>query len=195
MSRSVVLTGGPGAGKSALSAHFARRFPHRFVPVPEAATQVYALRKTRWDKLDADGRREVQRHIYRLQLQQEQTLRQAHPERILLLDRGTVDGAAYWPDGPADYWQALGTSAQAELQRYDQVIWLQSSAAIGVYDGSHSNACRFEDAAAALDCGQRLRQVWQAHRHFHAVEAYPTLEGKIAAVERLLGLHNPLGQA
>lgn len=104
-------------------------------------------RRTRWDWVDAAGRRDLQRRIYRLQREQEDRAASRHPNKILILDRGTVDGAAYWPDGPDAYWAEMGTTLEAELARYDHVIWMQTAAAIGIYDGSDSNSCRFEDSA------------------------------------------------
>src|SRR3712207_2922358 len=98
--RRVVLTGGPGAGKTVVSAAIARADPSRFALVPEAATQVYDALRTRWDLLDLEGRRDVQRRIYRLQREQEERLARNFPGKVLLLDRGTIDGAAYWPEGP-----------------------------------------------------------------------------------------------
>ena len=52
----IVLTGGPGAGKSVISKRLAAEHPDRFVRVPEAATQVYDHLQTRWDRLDLPGR-------------------------------------------------------------------------------------------------------------------------------------------
>ena len=159
--------------------------------VPEAATQVYQSLGTRWDLQDVSGRREIQRRIYRLQLQQETELAAANPGKALLLDRGSVDGSAYWPDGPDSYWHELGTTADSELNRYDAVIWLESCAVLGVYDGSASNPCRHEDAAGAIATGRRLHAVWQAHRRFHSVPAYPDLEQKIVAVRAILDAFLP----
>ena len=185
-SRRIVLTGGPGAGKTVVSNEIIRRHPDRFVLVPEAATQVYAALQTRWDRLDLEGRRDVQRRIYRHQRLQEDQIGLAHPDKILLLDRGTIDGAAYWPDGPEAYWQDLGTTHDTELSRYDAIIWMQTSAALGLYDGDASNTCRFEDPAAAIQSGQFLIHLWGGHPHLQNVQAYPDLEDKIAVVENLL---------
>jgi len=182
----IVLTGGPGAGKTVVAQTIARRRPDRFILVPEAATQVYAMLSTRWDRLDPEGRRDVQRQIYRVQVEQEQRFAAAHAEKVLLLDRGTIDGAAYWPEGPDDYWRDLGTNLRDELNRYDQVIWLETSAVLGMYDGSDSNFCRFEDAAGAIRSGEMLRGLWSGHPKLGLVSACPTLAGKIAAVEALL---------
>jgi predicted ATPase len=182
----IVLTGGPGSGKTVVSNAIAQALPARFVVVPEAATQVYSKARTRWDLVDAIGRRELQRQIYFLQRRQEDLFAARHPNRILLLDRGTIDGAAYWPDGPEAYWADLGTSLAAELARYDHVVWMQTAAAIGIYDGSDSNACRFEDAAAAVASGEVLARLWSGHPHFHRNAAYRSLDDRIAEVRKML---------
>jgi predicted ATPase len=182
----IVLTGGPGAGKTVISAAIAAARPDRFVLVPEAATQVYDALQTRWDRLDLVGRRDVQRRIYHLQREQEDALSRTAPDKILLLDRGTIDGAAYWPEGPDDYWRDLGTTASAELDRYDAIIWLQTSAALGLYDHDASNPCRFEHPEAAIASGNLLKLLWGGHPRVHHVDAYPSLEEKIEAVRRVL---------
>src|SRR3954471_20025295 len=135
--RRVVLTGGPGAGKTLISHRIASAHSDRFVLVPEAATQVYDALQTRWDKLDLPGRRDVQRKIYALQVDQETRTASANPDKILLLDRGTIDGAAYWPEGAEDYWRDVESTLEKELARYNAVIWMESAAALGqtFYDG------------------------------------------------------------
>src|SRR3954447_16368972 len=171
--RRVVLTGGPGAGKTVISHRIAAAHPDRFVLVPEAATQVYDALQTRWDKLDLPGRRDVQRKIYALQVDQEDRTASANPDKILLLDRGTIDGAAYWPEGPEDYWRDVQSTPQRELSRYDAVIWMESAAALGsaFYDGDASNPRRFEDAAGAIEAGRLLLDLWRDHRYLKHVGA------------------------
>jgi len=184
MSR-IVLTGGPGSGKTVISARLAQSFPEKFVLVPEAATQVYDALKTRWDRLDLPGRRDVQRRIYQLQVDQENRTAQSNPGKILLLDRGTIDGAAYWPEGPEDYWRDVGTALESELTRYSAVIWMESAAALGheFYDGDSSNFCRFEDAQAAIESGKQLLKLWGGHPNLSHVGAFAQIDEKIAAVQ------------
>lgn len=180
--RRIVLTGGPGAGKTVISQTLVDRFPDRFVRVPEAATQVYSDLATRWDKLDTAGQKRVQRLIFAHQIHQENAVALAHPDQTLLLDRGTIDGAAYWPDGPAAYWVDLGTTLAAQLSRYDQVIWLETAAALGIYDGDQSNPVRFETPADAVASGQVLRELWRDHANLYHIGAFVTLEDKVQAV-------------
>lgn len=178
----IVLTGGPGAGKSVISNRLAELEPERFVRVPEAATRVYDLIQTRWDRLDTEGRHDVQRRIYHLQLQTEKAFESK--KGILILDRGTIDGAAYWPEGSDDYWRDLHTNLESELARYDAVIWLQTAAALDLYDGDASNFCRFENAPAAIASGELLLRLWGGHRRLRVVKAFANLDEKVAAVRQ-----------
>jgi predicted ATPase len=183
--KKVVLTGGPGAGKTVISTRLAALEPIRFLQVPEAATRVYDILQTRWDRLDIEGQRNVQRRIYHLQIDTENAY-QTH-DRVLILDRGTIDGSAYWPDGPDDYWKDLNTNLSNELNRYDAVIWLQTSAVLDLYDGEASNFCRFENAPAAIASGELLLRLWGGHPNLKLVKAFPTLDEKVAAVRQILG--------
>lgn len=188
----IVLTGGPGAGKTVVTAALLSRLPDRLILVPEAATAVYLKLDTRWDRLDTAGRRRVQTMMYQHQLEQEARFAAEHPNAVLLLDRGTVDGAAYWPDGDAAFWPAVGTTHAAELARYDAVLWLETAAALGIYDGAASNEVRFEDAAGAVESGRTLLRLWHGHPNLHHVGAFVSVQDKVSAVvEVISGLINP----
>jgi predicted ATPase len=180
----IVLTCAPCSGKTAVSTALAAALPNLIV-VPEAATQVYSSDGSRWDRLDLAGQKDRQRRIYQLQVAQETAAARRHPGKDLLLDRGTLDGAAYWPDGPDAYWQEMGTTRQAELARYDRVILMETSAALGVY-APESNACRFEDATGAIANGRLLARLWAGHPSLITIPAFPSLEEKIAAVKQIL---------
>lgn len=185
--KKIVLTGGPGAGKSVVCAALAKADPARIVLVPEAATQVYESLGSRWDRMDIAGRKDAQRRIYRLQVEQENRLgAAAQPGQILLLDRGTVDGAAYWPDGPDAYWNDLNTSLESELARYDAVILLETAAVLGIYDGDQSNAVRFEAPDAAIESGRLLHRLWGAHKNLRKVNAFTDIEHKIMGVKEIV---------
>ncbi len=128
----------------------------------------------------------MQRKIYRLQVDQEDRTLANNPGKILLLDRGTIDGAAYWPEGPEDYWRDVGSTLEIELKRYDAVILLESSAALGLYDGDTSNVRRFEDAQGAIESGKLLLGLWGGHPNLKHVGAFSKLEDKVAAVKEIL---------
>ena len=42
--------------------------------------------------------------------------------RVVLCDRGTVDGVADWPDDVETFWDAMGTTHDEQLARYATVI-------------------------------------------------------------------------
>lgn len=180
-----MISGAPASGKTTIVTELARRHADLLI-VPEAATQHYSTIGRTWDKLDLDARREAQRAIYRLQVKQEADAERTAGDRTIVLDRGTVDGSAYWPDGPAAYWADLGTTHAAELARYGRVILLETAAAIGIYDGSASNNVRFEDPAAAVENGRLLATLWAGHPDLHVVPARPDWSEKLAAVEKLI---------
>ena len=185
--RKIVITGGPGSGKTVITQRVAQLDP-RFIAVPEAATQFYTMLQTRWDRLDLAGRHDAQRRMYDLQREQESRISAAHPDKILLLDRGTVDGAAYWPEGPEAFWRDRNTTHAAEVARYDAVFLLETAATIGLYDGDASNAVRFETGDAAIAAGNLLRELWSGHPQLHFIAAYEKFEEKIAAVRNVLEL-------
>ena len=52
---------------------------------------------------------------------------------VVLCDRGTVDGEAYWP-GPGDLWSAVGATLPEQLERYGAVIRLRTPSLEGGYN-------------------------------------------------------------
>jgi LmbE family N-acetylglucosaminyl deacetylase len=81
---------------------------------------------------------------------------------IMLCDRGTVDGSAYWP-GPGDLWSAVGTTREEQLARYHTVIHLRTPSADGGYN--HANRLRTESAAEAALLDARIVDAWKGHPH------------------------------
>jgi len=182
----IVLTGAPGSGKTTIARTLAEARPDSYLHVPEAATQTYTALMTRWDKLDDAGRRDAQLRIYTLQISQEAASIEQARGRVILLDRGTIDGAAYWPDGPERYWETLQSSHARELSRYDLVLMLESVAALGQYDGDKSNSTRFESAQESLENAKVLEKLWNPHPNLIRIAATRDLPDKLAAVERAI---------
>lgn len=100
----------------------------------------------------------------------------------MLCDRGTVDGAAYWPKGilvnliqiffhetlrylgTDDFFNAFNTSLEAELARYDGVLFFDSAActqnAINGTMLEGGNPHRREEEQEARDLNTKLKQLW-----------------------------------
>ena len=135
----IVLTGGPGGGKTTAADLFRREIGEGVVIVPEAATMMFSggfPRHQQQDSLQA-----VQRAIYHVQRNLEDIQATQYPERILLCDRGTIDGAAYWPGDSNLFFEEQDSSLEQELSRYDGVIFFES-AAVGGLDIEGGNPAR-----------------------------------------------------
>lgn len=162
----IAVTGGPGGGKTTAADLFRREIGDRVVVVPESATLLFGGGFPRYDEPSA--REAAQRAIFNVQRNLEDVQAVAFPDRILICDRGTVDGQAYWPDGSGDFFAAMGTTREAELGRYDAVIFFET-AAVGGLDIEGGNPTRIESIHQAVELDRRLRSVWAAHPRFTLV--------------------------
>ena len=180
--RRIVLTGGPGAGKTAFLELVRQSFCAHVRVLPEAAGLLFGGGFPREDAVE--GRRAAQRAIFHVQRELE-VVASIHDSAIVLCDRGTVDGVAYWP-GPSDFWSSVGTTAEAELGRYDAVIHLRTPTQAGGYN--HENPLRIESAATAAEIDDRILAAWQAHPRRWVVESSPHFLSKAErAIEILRG--------
>lgn len=181
--RRVVLTGGPGAGKTALLELIRRSLCSHVKVLPEAAGVVFGGGFPRED--DPACRRAAQRAIFYVQRELEVT-GDNHDPAIVLCDRGTVDGLAYWPGPPDEFWSSIHTTLEVELARYHAVIHLRTPAAERGYN--HQNPLRTESAAAAADIDSRILQAWERHpRRFVVESAAEFLDKAARALEILRG--------
>lgn len=162
----IVLTGGPGGGKTTAVDLFRREIGIRAVVVPEAATILFGGGFPR--VADPGAREATQRAIFSVQRNLEDVQAVLYPDRVQLCDRGTVDGAAYWPDGPDAFFSTQGTTLAAELARYDAVLFFET-AAIGDIAIEGGNRYRVESNAEAVALDGRLRALWVGHPEFHLV--------------------------
>jgi predicted ATPase len=141
--RRVVLTGGPGAGKTAVLELIRQAFCIHVKVLPEAAGIVFGGGFPRGTHPEL--RRAAQRAIFHVQRELERQATVGNPV-VVLCDRGTIDGLAYWV-GPDDYWSSLGTTLEEQLARYDAVIHLRTPG-------------RLQSAQPASD-----RDAWRGRHH------------------------------
>lgn len=174
--RVIVVTGGPGGGKTTALDLFQRELKTAVKIVPEAATMLFG------HGLDRDARdgssKLLQCSIYRMQVALEAIFHDFYPDRLLICDRGTLDGLAYWPDDERGYFESLGTTHEAEAARYGAVIFFQTAAIHGE-DVKSNNPYRTEDARTAVALDDRLRRVWERHPEFHFIPAELSFMSKI----------------
>lgn len=159
----IALTGGPGGGKTTAADLFRREIGERVVVVPESATLLFSGGFPRSGELHA--RRSAQRAIYHVQTHLEDVQSALYPDRILLCDRGTLDGAAYWPGEASEFFAAVHSTEERELARYDAVIFFET-AAVGGIAIEGGNPTRIETVEEALALDHELRRLWSKHPRF-----------------------------
>jgi len=175
----IVLTGGPGAGKTA-ALELARLHVCEHVAIlPESASMLFQGRFPR--SPEPEVRRAAQRAIYHVQRELETATAAMAHVTILLCDRGTVDGAAYWP-GPDTLWSAVGTTRDAEIARYDTVIHMRTPER---HAYNHDNPVRIETSAEAARIDARIAEVWSGHPNYAVV---PSTESFVTKAEHALSL-------
>lgn len=176
----IAVTGGPGGGKTTAADLFRREIGDRVVVVPESATLLFSGGFPRSGEPHA--RRAAQQAIYHVQTNLEDVQSALYPDRILLCDRGTIDGAAYWPGTPEAYFEAVGSTHERELARYDTVLFFES-AAVGGLSVEGGNPTRVESIAEAAALDGVLRALWAKHHSFVVIPHCASFVQKV-----LLGL-------
>ena len=184
--RRIVLTGGPGAGKTAVLEMVRTSLCQHVHVLPEAASIVFGGGFPRHG--DPTCRRAAQRAIVHLQRELE-VVGGEHNAAIVLCDRGTIDGLAYWPDPVEDFWESAGTTLEAELARYDCVIHLRTPALGRGYN--HVNPVRTESAHDAAEIDERILGAWSGHQRRFVVDATGEFLDKAAQALRLLRAELP----
>jgi predicted ATPase len=153
---SVVITGGPCAGKTEVCRFLGEAFPGG-VLVPEAATQLILDGKSE-DSLGLEG---FQRAVYERQLVLEHAGRAKG--LLLLCDRGLLDGLAYFPRLLA----CLDVSQEEVLGRYAMVIQVEVIRDPRAYSLHFSNnPARHEDHARALALERALERIYEGHPNY-----------------------------
>jgi len=163
----IVITGGPGAGKTALLEVLRKTTCEHVGFVQEAASILYGggFPRSNEKAILCAG----QRAIFHVQRELEGIVDPG--VRVAVCDRGTLDGLAYWPGDEDEFFRSLGIRREDELKRYDVVIHLRTPRDGHGY--GHTNPLRIEtsDEAAAID--ERIVHAWRGHPHRHFIDAAP----------------------
>ncbi len=179
----VVVTGGPGGGKTAVLEMARRYFCQHVAIAPEAASIVFGGGFPRSDS--PKGRRAAQRAIFHVQKSMEAIAVENLQSAVILCDRGTLDGLAYWPGSRRSFFEEFEIDFKRELTRYSAVIHVEAPALAWGYE---KNRIRNESVAQAQEIDQRIARAWQGHPRIMNVTAQAGFLDKLAcAIELLRG--------
>ena len=164
--KKIVLTGGPSGGKTTALSILKETFGSQIELVQEAATLIYSGGFPRKDGSAAHVEA-AQRIIFFSVHQLDQLAEVTSNAELIICDRGSIDGAVYWPHGPEDFFKAMGSSLEAELARYDAVLHLSPPTNPAFYQSTH---VRTESLHQAFEIDEKILQIWATHPNRLIVE-------------------------
>lgn len=183
----VAVTGGPGAGKTAVLEIARRSLCSHVSVLPEAASIVFGGGFPRRPSVPA--RCAAQRAIFQVQTELERVLLDEKRAAIGLCDRGTVDSVAYWPEPIDDLWRDVHSDEATQLARYSAVIHLRTPSDVMGYD--HSNPLRTERVEDALHIDHLIELAWARHPNRHFVDSDLSFVDKADHALRLIRAELP----
>lgn len=167
--RLVAIAGGPGEGKTALLELARNTFCEHVIVLPAGASVVLAGGFPR--RASGAGRRALQRAVYHVQRELERLVIEEARAAVVLCEKGTLDGLAYWPGTESSFWKEIGTTREAELGRYAAVVHLSGRAL----------PCRRDPRRGAI--AARLADAWRGHPRELRIEGSGAfLQGATAAL-------------
>ena len=182
----VVLTGGPGAGKTAVLEVVQRQLCRHVLVLPEAASILWRGQFPRHATIP--GRKAAQRAIVRIQLEMQRMTIEEGRAALIVCDRGTLDGLAYWPGTEGEYFEDIGSSKPRELARYATVIHMRTPS---LHHGYTSTQYRIETAAEAAAIDLRIDAAWSGHPHQVIVDSDDDFVAKLQRALELIRAEVP----
>lgn len=157
--KKIVLTGGPSGGKTTALSILKETFGGQIELVQEAATLIYSGGFPRKDGSRAHV--EAAQHIIFYTVHQlEQLAELTSNAQLIICDRGSIDGAVYWPGGPEDFFHAMGSTLEQELARYDAVLHLSPPPQKDFYQSTN---VRTETREQAFEIDEKILKIWEKH--------------------------------
>lgn len=178
----VVLTGGPGAGKTAVLEVLRKTLCESVAVLPEAASILFSGGFWRLDSDEAV--QSTQRAIYHVQNELQNIFFKSTQWGLGLCDRGTLDGLAYWPSSQSEFFEQLNTTKARELAKYVAVIHLRVPTLTNGYN--HQNPVRIESAQRAMEIDQQIAEVWRSHPQYFEVPSSSDFAEKIRQTSKLV---------
>ncbi len=154
----IVLTGGPGAGKTAVLEMLRRIVCPHVAMLPESAGILFG--GGFWRLSSNTARKAAQRSIFHVQEQLEVMASEESLFKSAVCDRGTLDGIAYWPGDVENFLTDLKVDREKELNKYDMVIHLKVPAKEAY---TLANPLRTETHDQALAVDLKIEKAWSGH--------------------------------
>ncbi len=163
MIKKIVLTGGPASGKTTALSILKEEYGTDIEVAKEAATLVYGGGFPRNDK-SPHHTLHAQRIIYFVTKELEELAGKANPDaKLILCDRGSLDGAVYWPYGEEDFLKTMETTVDKEYEKYYAVIHMSPPKEEKYYQNT---SVRTETLSRALEVDEAILKLWAGHpRH------------------------------
>ena len=179
LNQKLVLTGGPSGGKTTMAQAIERTFKNRVTVIPESASILFSggfLRRN-YDQAVMIQ----QQAIYSVQVLHEKIFEmENHCGKLLVCDRGTLDGLAYWPHNDKNsFFTTLGTTLENEINRYKWVIHLDTAGAES-YD--RQNVVRIENHTEADNINDNIKECWSTHPNRIILPSTASFYSKVSQV-------------
>lgn len=171
----IVVTGGPGGGKTTILERVKKFSNEKTIVFPEAASIVFG--GGFWRLPSVSAKCAAQTAIFHVQREMEKLICSEKKWEVGLCDRGTLDGLAYWPKNEQEFWEMAHSSLQKELNRYYAVIHLHSPTDLFGYN--HANPIRTETSLEAKAIDEQMKTIWRNHPRYHSIESTENFEAKV----------------
>jgi predicted ATPase len=186
LTKKIVITGGPGAGKTAVLELAKRKLCEHVLVLPEAASILFAGGFWRRDTIAC--KKGIQRAIFHVQTQLESIADEENVATALLCDRGSLDGLAYWPDSQDSFWEKTGSTKALELAKYHAIIHLRTPS---VHRGYEQNLIRKETFHEASQIDRLIEEAWAGHPRRFFVESHENFLAKVIRTFELIEAEIP----
>ena len=200
--KKIVITGGPGAGKTTGMSWIQNSFAklgYTVLFVPETATELITGGLAPWT---CRSNLDYQKCQMKLQLEKEKIFEQGAAsmpaDKVLIVcDRGTLDNKAYMTE--LEFSALLGELGCNEVElrdSYDAVFHLVTAAkGAEKFYTTENNAARTETVEQAAELDDRLIAAWTGHPHLRIIDNSTDFENKlkrlIAEITAFLGEPQP----
>ena len=192
----VALTGGPCGGKTTCQTKVEKEFGSQILSAPEVASVLLTnLFPAPGNDPEAQERwmHSFQQSVLPTQLAMEDQfleMAQRNAARLLLTDRGALDGAAYLGKGVDYFLERFGLELNDIHNRYDMVIHFETLAMSNplLYEElKATNPARYENARDAICIDTALQEAWRDHPNWVLIPSESSIEEK---TNRLIGILN-----